>query len=58
MVFFMRKITLQKLGIRLIIGTFLSLFEVFKTWHHYLIDYKNEVFILTHHNNLHLFILI
>ena len=29
-----------------------TIVEAFKTWHHYLKDYKVEIFIFTDHNNL------
>ena len=31
---------------------FLTIVEAFKTWHHYLKDYKYESLILIDHNNL------
>ena len=37
-------------------GKILAIVEVFKTWHHYLKDYKHEIFAFTDHNYLRRFI--
>ena len=33
----------------------LAIVKVFKTWHHYLEGYKQEIFVLTNHNNFRWF---
>ncbi len=36
-------------------GELLAIVKAFKTWRHYLEDYKHKVLVLTDHNNLHHF---
>ena len=50
--FFSRKIIPAETWYKTYNGKLLAIIEAFKTWHHYLENYKHEVFIFTDHNKL------
>ena len=50
--FFSRKMILVETWYEIYNGELLAIIEAFKTWHHYLENYKHKVLIFIDHNNL------
>ena len=54
--YFLYKMISAKIKYKTHNGELLAIVEAFKTWRHYLEDWKNKVLVLTNHNNLCYFI--